>query len=618
MTPDDVRKSFLEAMSASGSRPIPAAGIIPENDATTLFIGSGMQPMIPYLLGESHPSGNDVVNVQPCVRTGDIDEVGDISHLTFFEMTGRWELGADPATYKRRQIERIARWKFDILGMDPARLYVSTFAGNDGLGIEPDAEAIETWKGVFARYGVEATVETEPFRYGASRGARIFVYDENENWWSRAGVPSNMPVGEPGGPDSEMFFDFDPDGDELAHPAAGGERFVEIGNNVFMSHERGADAFRPFDKPNIDYGGGLERIYAAVLGQPDLFLTPFFATPLARLAELSGHEYADATADFRIVLDHARAASFLIGSGAPPSNTDAGYVTRRLLRRAARVGRKLGIESAFLSDLAAIFVAESATYDFMRDKAADIVDAVAKEESSFGRTLKQGEREIRKHMASRDVTGTDAFYFYETFGFPLELTREVLHEASLELIDPDSYAVAAEKHSALSKSASAGKFAGGLADHSVKNTASHTAAHLMLAGLRKVLGDHVHQMGSNITPERIRFDFSHGAKVTREELDEVERFVNEGIASDAAVTVREMPKAQAREQGIEGSFWDKYPETVKVYRMEDAGEMLWSEELCGGPHVERTSLISEFGGFRITKESSVSAGARRVKAVLEK
>ena len=604
-------------MAASGSHPIPAAGIIPENDATTLFIGSGMQPMIPYLLGENHPSGNDLVNVQPCVRTGDIDEVGDISHLTFFEMTGRWELGADTATYKRRQIERIANWKFDVLGMDPTRLYVTVFAGDASLGIDIDNEAIAVWKEIFAKYGIEATVEDEPFRFGASRGARIFVYDASENWWSRSGVPAKMPVGEPGGPDSEMFYDFDPEGDPNAHPAVGGERFVEIGNNVFMSHEKGANGFHPLKKPNIDYGGGLERIYAAAVGQSDLFLTPFFATPLANLVERSGREYKDATSEFRIVLDHVRAASFLIGGGALPSNTDTGYVTRRLLRRAARVGRKLGIESSFLAETVSLFVEESVSYDFMTKRATNIVESVTKEEQSFGRTLEQGEREIRKHMTRKEVSGADAFYFYETFGFPLELTREILEEESRELVDPDSYVTASKKHSELSKSASAGKFVGGLADHSAKNTALHTATHLLLAGLRKVLGEHVHQMGSNITPERIRFDFSHGEKMSAEQLAEVEQFVNEGIASDAQVTVSEMPKTSAQELGIEGSFWDKYPETVKVYRMKDSRENLWSEELCGGPHIERTGLLLVYGRFQIKKEGSVSAGARRIRAVIE-
>lgn len=618
MKPNELRDSYYNFMRSKGSVIIPSAGLLPENDPTTLFTGAGMQPMIPYLLGEKHPSGNDISNTQKCLRTGDIDETGDNSHLTFFEMIGRWELGGDPSEYKGKQIRYMWEWQVNILGIDPKNLYVSVYQGNKDMGIPQDDDAIAVWTELFKSVGVDPKVEDEPWTYGASRGGRIFLYDEKENWWSRAGVPENMPVGEPGGPDSEMFYDFEPNGDSKDHPASDSPRFLEIGNNVFMAFMRKESGFELLDKPNIDYGGGLERICAALNGNPDLYLTPFFDNTREKLAEISGKSYKGNERNFRIILDHTRAATFLIGDGAPPSNVDAGYITRRLMRRAIRVARKLDINESFMTKLAEIYIAEAAAYPELEQNKAMILDVIAKEEEQFQKTIQNGEREMQRHLEKNgSVTGRDAFYFYETFGFPLELTEEFLKEHGEMLLQPEEFEKAAKEHADKSRTAAAGKFAGGLADHSEKTTAFHTATHLMLAGLQQVLGTHVHQKGSNITGERARFDFSHGEKMTPKEKQAVEDFVNKAIEANAEMRVVEMPKQQAMDEGVEGSFWEKYPDIVKVYIFEDANGTVWSKELCGGPHVENTGKIGKFGRFKIKKEESSSAGVRRIKAVLK-
>jgi alanyl-tRNA synthetase len=612
-----LRQSFLDCVRQLGSVVVPSSSLLPENDPTTLFTGSGMQPMIPYLLGEVHPSGKDVANVQKCLRTGDIDEVGDSSHLTFFEMTGRWAFGADPLTYKAEQLRYIWRWQMDVLGMDPERLYVSVYAGDPGLGIARDDETTALWSDLFKTVGIDPVVEAEPWRYGASRGGRIFIYDENQNWWSRAGVPAKMPAGEPGGPDSEMFYDFEPDGDANDHPATGAPRFLEIGNNVFMSYRRADGGFLPLARPNIDYGGGLERVCAAVNGNPDVYATAFFQNAMRMLEQLTGKSYAENRRSFRIILDHARAATFLIGDGAVPSNTDAGYVTRRLMRRAIRTALKLGLTRPFMANLSEIYIAEATGYPSLVRDQARILSTVTGEEQQFMKTLEMGERNIKKHLEHQaGVTGADAFAFYETYGYPRELTEELLAEQGLTMSDPEGFAKSAEKHAERSRTAAAGKFKGGLADHSEKTTALHSATHLMLAGLQKVLGQHVHQKGSNITAERARFDFSHGQKMTDAQRAEVERYVNDAVAAKAVMMVTEMPKRRAMEEGVEGSFWEKYPDFVKVFAFIDAAGQVWSRELCGGPHVDNTAALASFGEFRIRKEESNAVGVRRIKATL--
>jgi alanyl-tRNA synthetase len=618
MTPEALRRSFLDFMEARGAKTIPSASLLPENDPTTLFTGSGMQPMVPYLLGEPHPAGREIVNVQKCLRTVDIDAVGDNSHLTFFEMMGRWELGGTPRTYKRIQLEAVWDCQVGVLGLDPKRLYVTVYKGNKAIGIPCDDEVVAIWQNLFRRVGIEAKVEAEGDTYGVSRGGRIFLYSESENWWSRAGAPESMPVGEPGGPDSEMFFDFEPSGDDRDHPATDTPRFLEIGNNVFMAYERTAEGFKPLPKPNIDYGGGFERIAAAVNGDPDLYLTPFFAEPMKKLSAVSGKAYESAKRGFRIVLDHTRAATFLIGDGALPSNVDAGYVTRRLMRRAIREARKLGIETAFMTQLSEVYIDEANAYPRLIRKKQNVLKAIAAEEAQFQKTLLTGEREMQKHLERKGfVSGKDAFFFYESYGFPRELTEEFLRERNATITDPADFDEAAVAHSEKSRTAAAGKFKGGLADHSEKTTALHTATHLLLAGLQEILGPHVHQKGSNITTERARFDFSHDAKMTDEQIKAVEDYVNAAVAAKATMTIEKVPKQQAMNEGVEGSFWEKYPDVVNVYVFEDGKGVVWSRELCGGPHVENTETLATFGRFKIQKEESSSAGVRRIKALLE-
>ena len=618
MTPNELRDSYFNFMRAKGAVVVPSASLLPENDPTTLFTGSGMQPMVPYLLGEKHPSGQDIVDSQKCLRTGDIEEVGDNSHLTFFEMIGRWRLKGDPETFKRDQIQWIWEWQIDVLGLDPKNLYVSVFQGDKDLGIACDDEAIAIWTDLFKSKNIDPIVEAEPWTYGCSRGGRIFLYDAKENWWSRAGIPANMPVGEPGGPDSEMFYDFDPSGDVMDHPATDTARFLEIGNNVFMAYVNTADGFKPLGAPNIDYGGGLERIAAAVNNNPDIYMTPFFANAIKKISSLSGTTYDASTKEFRIILDHIRAATFLIADGALPNNVDAGYVTRRLMRRAIRVAKKININDNFTGILANIYIDEADAYPELSQNRDAIIHAIDAEENKFRKTLEAGDREIKKFLEKNGtITGEEAFFFYETYGFPLELTVEILAEDDLKLKNPEGFDVAAQEHSDKSRTAAAGKFKGGLAEHSEVTTAYHSATHLMLAGLRQVLGDHVHQKGSNITAERIRFDFSHPEKMTDEQLSQVETYVRDGIKAGAIVTMREMPKQAALDAGIEGSFWEKYPDIVKVYKFEDAQGRNWSEELCGGPHVANTNDIAALGEFKIKKEESSSSGVRRIKAVLE-
>lgn len=616
MTPDELRKSYIDFMKRIGASQVPSSSLLPENDPSTLFTGSGMQPMVPYLLGEKHPIGNEITNIQKCLRTVDIDAVGDTSHLTFFEMIGRWEFKANENSYKNKQIDAIWNWQIKELGIDPNRLYISVFRGSQDLNIEKDTEAIQIWSDKFKSVGIDPIIEDNPCKYGTSRGGKIFLYDEKENWWSRAGSPLDMPVGEPGGPDSEMFYDFEPDGDSLDHPASDSERFLEIGNNVFMCYKKEDTGFVKMKNPNIDYGGGLERVATALNDDRDIYNTAFFLNSKKKLMELSGKDYSDDLKSFRIILDHVRAATFLINDGAEPANSDAGYITRRLLRRAIRAGKKIGIQGSFVGELSEVYIDEATAFeDLIRNK-KKVIEIVNKEENLFYKTLQQGEIEIQKHLKMKGkVTGADAFYFYETYGFPLELTEEFLSESGYSMENKASYVEAAKKHAEKSRTASAGKFKGGLADQSTETTEQHSIAHLLLAGLREVLGDHVHQKGSNITSERLRFDFNHDEKLTPEQIAQVEKYVNDAISSKAVTYISELPKDEAKESGVEGNFWDKYPDVVKVYTIKDNEGKVWSREVCGGPHVEDTTKL---GVFSIKKEQSSSAGVRRIKGVISK
>lgn len=628
MRAHDIRTKFLKHMETAGHVIVPSAPLVPENDPTTLFTGSGMQPMLPYLLGESHPLGKRITDSQKSFRTGDIEEVGDNRHTTFFEMLGNWSLGD---FFKEEQIPLMWRFLIEELQLDPKRLYFTCFAGQPDLDIPRDTESAKLWQSLFQQAGLEVGIGERPEQDGLRAGEHIFYYGEKKNWWSRAGIPANMPVGEPGGPDTEMFWDFDPENQYALHersPWKSGPchvncdcgRFMEIGNNVFMEYRKTETGFEKLKQQNVDFGGGLERLAAAVLDNPDVFMSELFSLAKSKLEELSKKQYREnerTTYSMRVVLDHVRAATFLIGDGVYPSNKDQGYFVRRLIRRAVRYGKDLGISQLFTQKLATCFIETyGAAYPKLRDQEQAIGKALLDEETKFHKTLEKGIREIEERMSKGSLSGSDAFELFATYGFPWEMTEELAREKGLS-VDRVAFEAEFKKHRDLSRTASAGKFKGGLADQSAKVTAFHTATHLMLAGLRRELGEHIHQAGSNITGERTRFDFTHPEKVSREILDRVETYVNTAIASGAKITTVVMEKEAAKQAGVEGSFWEKYPEKVTVYQVEDTAGKVYSRELCGGPHVKTTADIAAFGKFKIIKEEASSAGVRRVKAILE-
>lgn len=622
MTLTEVRKKFLEHCEKNGHVIIPSSSIFPENDPTTLFTGSGMQPLIPYLLGQPHPAGSKIANSQRCFRSEDISEVGDNRHTTFFEMLGNWSLGE---YFKEEQLKWFFSFLVEGVGIDPQRLYVTVFSGDEKSGIGRDNESIEIWKSLFREKGIEAEHKEMLTEENASevgmRGARIFSYGAKKNWWSRSGIPENMPEGEPGGPDSEMFYEFV----DIAHNKAFGKechpncdcgRFMEIGNSVFMEFVKRGEKFEKLPQRNVDFGGGLERISAAMQNNADIFCLDVFGGVIEKMEGCSGRRYSEDKKSFRIVADHIRGAVFMISEGILPSNTERGYILRRLLRRAIRFSDTIGMPMGSLKELVS-FIAEyyAESYIFVSEKKSEIERVIDEEEGKFRKTLQKGLYEFEKIIVKNGtVNGRDAFILFSTYGFPMEMTREIAEEKGV-VIDMDQYQEEFQKHRDLSRTASVGKFKGGLADHSEKTTMLHTATHLMLAGLRKFLGDHIHQAGSNITSERLRFDFTHQEKVSRETLDSVEAYVNEAISKICTVRCETMPKDRARAEGVEGSFWEKYPEMVNVYIVADSEGTVYSKELCGGPHVARTGDIR--GKFRIVKEESSSSGVRRIKAVLE-
>lgn len=626
MHTNDIRRKYLEFFQSKGHVIVPSAPLVPENDPSTLFTGSGMQPIVPYLLGEKHPLGTRITDSQKCFRSQDIEEVGDNRHTTFFEMLGNWSFGD---YFKQEQIAFMWEFLTKEIGLDPKNLYFTCFRGNESLGIPKDTEAAEKWQTLFQTVGIEAKIGEDAEKDGMREGERIFYYSEKKNWWSRAGVPGNMPEGEPGGPDTEMFWDFGVERglheqsvwkDEPCHVNCDCGRFMEIGNNVFMEYKKTATGFEKLAQQNVDFGGGLERIDAALRNNPDVFLIPLFDIPRTTLETLTGKAYGadtNTTYAMRVILDHIRAAVFLIGDGVFPSNKDQGYFVRRLIRRAIRYSDTLGVATSFVAALAKDFIVSyKDAYPNLTEKEALIVDELVKEEAKFRATLSKGLKELERRTVSGALTGKDAFDLFATYGFPLEMTQELAKEQGVA-IDEAAFREEFKKHQDLSRTASAGKFKGGLADHSAKVTAFHTTTHLMLAALRKELGDGVHQAGSNITEERTRFDFTYPEKVSREVLDRVENYVNEAIAAQATVGTTVMDKSAAKAAGVEGSFWEKYPEKVTVYQVTAPNGTVYSQELCGGPHVKTTADIAAFGRFKIIKEEASSSGVRRIKAILE-
>ena len=624
LTTNEIRQKYLDFFAARGHAIIPSSSLLPENDPTTLFTGSGMQPMIQYLLGEKHAAGTRIADSQKCFRSGDIEEVGDNRHTTFFEMLGNWSLGD---YFKQEQIPWMYEFLIDVLKIDPEKLYVTCFIGDAEFGLPKDVEAAKLWKEQFARSGIDAVEaeigsETNGYARGVKPGERIFYYEGKKNWWNRGKTgPTTTPVGDPCGPDSEMFYDFgtphDPKWGEHCHPNCDCGRFMEIGNNVFMTYKKEAEGvFTPLPFPNIDQGSGLERIAAAANKQPDVFRLDVFSSAIAAIEHSTNKTYGSNEADtyaFRVILDHIRAATFLIGDGVLPGNKDQGYFVRRLLRRAVRFARKLGVANAIVRSVSEAYIEMyKVAYPNLDEKREAILGAIEMEETKFAKTIEQGLRELKKIVdRGNGVTGTDAFNLYQSFGFPLELTTEELQRSHNLKVDSDQFAVDFKKHQDLSRAGSEQKFAGGLADHSVETTKLHTATHLLHQALRTVLGDHVAQKGSNITAERLRFDFSHNEKMTPEQIVGVEKIVNEQIEKDLPVKFEMLTVDEARARGAIGLFGDKYAtigDKIKVYSIGD-----FSKEICGGPHVEHTG---ELGGITIAKEEAVSAGVRRLKAIL--
>jgi len=647
MSGNEIRRKYLEYMAAHGHAVLPSAALVPENDPTTLFTGSGMQPLVPYLMGEAHPKGTRLANSQKCFRAEDIDEVGDTSHTTFFEMLGNWSLGD---YFKAEQIPWIARFYLDEIGLDPERFYVTTFIGDKTAGIPKDTEAVVQWQQVFAERGLSNDVAemgsaAKASERGMQPGERIFYYDAKENWWSRAGAPEQMPVGEIGGGDSEMFYDFDPSGvmhtpefGTYCHPACDCGRFMEIGNSVFMEYVKTDSGFTSLPTKNIDFGGGLERIAAASINSPDVYRVDLLWNIIEDIQARSGKSYSGHEAPMRIITDHIRGAVMMIGDGVMPSNSEQGYFVRRLLRRAVRYADTLDIPEGSFAELAdGVVGSYQDHYTYLTDKRTAIKEAIANEEEQFRKTLANGLKQFQKralqiHVTTKTVDGKrfidkdsaravtaisakTAFDLFTTYGFPIELTEEIAAEKGLA-VDRAGFDALIAEHKEKSRAGAEQKFKGGLADHSAQVVAYHTTTHLLLAALRHFLGAHVHQAGSNITGERMRFDFTHPEKVDRDTLDKIEAWVNTAIQTGGVVTVETMPKTTAEnDPTIEGSFWDRYPDEVKVYTITGNDGTVFSRELCGGPHVARLEEI--VGTFKITKEESSSAGVRRIKAVLE-
>jgi len=587
MTSIEIRQKFLDFFESKKHAIIPGASLIPENDPSVLFTTAGMHPLVPYLMGEKHPEGNRLANVQKCVRTDDIEEVGDAVHHTFFEMLGNWSLGD---YFKKQAIEW--SWEFltssQWLGLDKNRIAVSIFRGDKDAPF--DQEAFDIWR----ELGIPEK--------------RIAKLSKKQNWWGPAGATG------PCGPDTEIFYWT---GSAEAPESFNDENklWVEIWNDVFMEYNKTSQGkFEPLKQKNVDTGMGLERTLAVMNGLSDDYKTELFINVIHKIKELSGKKYGKSEKTIRamrIIADHIRAVVFIMADdkGIAPSNTEQGYVIRRLIRRAIRYGRKIGInKKSWTKELAQVVINDyGKTYPELQRNSNFIITQLEAEEIKFNKTLKKGLREFAKLKGDK-ISGIESFNLYQTYGFPIEMTKELAMEKGIT-VDEEEFQKELKKHQKLSRTAGVGKFKGGLADAGEKTKKLHTAAHLLLAGLRQVLGRHIVQKGSNITAERLRFDFSHPEKMTEEQKQEVERLINKAIENDLPVICEEMSLDEAKKQGAMGVFESKYGEKVKVYSIGD-----FSKEICGGPHVEKTSQL---GHFKINKEQSSSAGIRRIKAILE-
>lgn len=623
MNTNEIRQKFLAFQEKKGHKIIPPAPLVLENDPTTLFTGAGMQPLLPFLLGENHPDGTRLADSQPCLRLQDIEDVGDPRHTTVFEMMGNWSLGD---YFKEEQIRNFFEFLTVEVGLDPAKIYVTCFIGNEKYGIPKDTEAAEIWQKVFKDAGIEAKIAEigtaeEGDKRGIKPGEHIFFYDDHENWWSRGGGCDSTPIGDPCGPDSEVFYDFGEDKQDiekygLAHPASDGARFMEIGNQVFMQYRRAEDgSFVGLEKKNVDFGGGLERISAAAINSFDVFKISLLKPIIDKLEEISGKSYDNNTDEMRVIADHIRGAYLLGAQGLTPSNKAHGYAMRRLLRRAILRALDLGISSNFLAEIVPIVAENYADLpDSILTHREDALGVMLKEENAFRQTLNKGIRELHKMGAS--LNGGDLFKLQDTYGFPFELSVEECFREGIKLSENyrAEFEAALKEQRERSQTASKGMFKGGLEDHGEQTVKYHTATHLLLAALQNLVSPDIVQKGSNITADRMRFDFNLDHKMTPEELSAVEAQVNEWIRADLPVSFAEYDKAYARDTlKAHGQFWEKYPDVLKVYTI-GAEDALVSREVCGGPHVEHTGVI---GSFKIKKEEASAAGIRRIKAIVE-
>ena len=665
MNAQEIRNAYLTFFEDRAHAVIARAPLVLKDDPTTLFTGSGMQPIIPYLLGQTHPEGKRIVDSQTCLRAQDIDDVGDNRHTTFFEMLGNWSFGD---YFKQQQIEWMFEFLSDVVGLDMSRVYVTCYIGDDRYGIPKDTEAAETWARLFATKGLSndiADIGSEEAGYGRGikEGERIFYYDGSKNWWNRGKTgPDTTPVGDPCGPDSEMFYLFDiphnPEFGEFCHPNCDCGRFMEIGNNVFMAYKKvGEGQFEELEQKNVDHGSGLERIAAAKLNDPDVFKISLMWPIIEKLQELSGKKYESHTESMRVIADHLRAATFLAVDGCVPSNKEQGYVMRRLLRRAIRYSFDLGIEQNFLQEIVPV-IADLYEADFPEVKANrdGVIAVLVKEEKVFRQTLRKGIAELTRlsnipkllfeendtkkvyeklpplieplqenvtpkgftQYTGPRFTGSNGFVLYDTYGFPVELSLEEAANQGIP-ITADFHKIFKAKmleQRARSQTAAKGTFKGGLGGDSLQHKKYHTATHLLQSALREIFGPELRQHGSNITEERLRFDFNLDRKMTDEEKKRVEELVNGWIKEDLPVSFTLYPTQEALDMGAIGPFGERYASEVKVYQMGE-GDHIASLEICGGPHVDHTGQLGEDGKkFKITKEEASSAGIRRIKAIL--
>ncbi|PIS09110.1 alanine--tRNA ligase [Candidatus Beckwithbacteria bacterium CG10_big_fil_rev_8_21_14_0_10_34_10] len=599
MTGNDLRQLYLQFFKDKKHILIPSASLVPVDDPTTLYTSSGMQPLVPYLLGEKHPLGKRLVNSQICFRAEDIEEIGDNRHTTFFEMLGNWSLGD---YFKEKQLTWFFEFLTEILKLPKEKLAVTISAG--GLSIPKDQESKKIWQSL----GIKED--------------RIFTYPiHQENWWSRAGAPDKMPPGEIGGPDSEVFFEFtqvkhNPKYGKKCHPNCDCGRFLEIGNSVFMEYKKEKDGgFSRLPCKNVDFGGGLERILAAKLNTPDIFKTDLFWPVIQEIEERVGKKYLGNEKEMRVIADHLKAATFMINEGIEPDNKLQGYILRRLLRRVAVKARQLNEAQELKSDLTSVFdsicgqvikIYQSQYFKAKEGLKKRVNNVISQEINKFSQSLDRGLKEYKK-ASGKELNELFAFNLFQTHGFPFEITQELFAKRGKK-IDKKEFENIYKGHQQLSRTASKGMFKGGLADHSEKTTALHTATHLLHAALRKVLGDQVKQVGSNITEKRLRFDFIHFKKLSEGEIKKIEALVNQEIGKNHKLGVEEMALEEALKKGAVAFSGQQYPKRVKVYRVGD-----FSLELCGGPHVSFTGSLGE---FRIDKEGSSGAGKRRIYASL--